>query len=136
MNKRKTRRASWGWLTKEHGTLLLVLLIIFAFPVGLYVMWTDECRWNRFVKAAVSLAWLAVIVCAITLLPSVSQYQSVGSVEIVSKKNNTAMLGPGRPENIPETVQVIKNVSETSSLISQPTPTPDPVMVYCNDNGL
>lgn len=116
--------------------MILIALIVFAFPVGLYIMWKDSCPWNRWLKTAVSAAWAAVLVCAVLVLPSIDKYQYSGNVEIVARKTNKAMLGPAQPEGIPDTVQIVRNASETSSLISQPTPTPDPIMVYCNDNGV
>ncbi len=46
------------------------------------------------------------------------------------------MLGPLKPADVPDTAQLVIDAQETSSLISEPTPTPQPFMVYCNDNGL
>lgn len=123
-------------LELDKSDIILIALIVLAFPVGLYMMWKDDCAWNRWIKAAISVAWAAVIVCAIVVLPSIENYQYTGNVQIVTRKSNKAMLGPAKPEGIPDTVQIVKNASETSSLISQPTPTPDPIMVYCNDNGV
>ena len=137
MDRRKKKKNDWkDFLLLNQKNIVRVLLIVFAFPVGLYVMWRDECPWKMWVKSLVSVAWLAAIVCAIALLPSVSAFQTQGNVEIIAVKGNRKVLGPTQPEGVPDTAQMVKNASETSSLISQPTPTPDPVMVYCNDNGV
>jgi len=57
-------------------------------------------------------------------------------VEIIARKESKKAFGPFKPENVPEMAQLLKNASEASSLISEPTATPEPIRVYCNDNGL
>lgn len=136
----KRKATKWerikAWAKRNSEDIVLTLLLIFAFPVGLYAVWRRDCEWRRWLKALVSVAWVAIILSAVLLLPSIDQYQSSGNVQIVSKKANMAILGPGKPEQMPDTAQVIRSASENSSLITQPTPTPDPIMVYCNNNGI
>ena len=54
------------WLVGSRGNLLLIALLIFAFPVGLYLMW-DESKWRTWVKTAVSVLWAAVLVIMVCL---------------------------------------------------------------------
>lgn len=134
--KKKTKTAFIEWVYENRKNIVRILLLIFAFPVGLYVMWRDECPWNIWLKSLISAAWLALIVCALVFLPSLDDFQPHGNVEIIAQKGNKKVLGPTQPEGVPDTAQIVRNASESSSLISEPTPTPDPVMVYCNDNGV
>lgn len=138
MKKKYARRSRGGhsWMRETNGSLKLALLIVFAFPVGLYLMWTDDCGWPKWLKSAVSVAFVALIACALVVLKPISSYQDEGGVEIVAEQNNRKMLGPLKPADVPDTAQLVIDAQETSSLISEPTPTPQPFMVYCNDNGL
>ena len=122
------------WLSGDMGKWLLIGLLVFAFPVGLYVMW-DEGKWENWVKWLITAAWAVIVVLGIVLMIAAPWSYDVGSVEIVPVVNNKRMLAPLPPDNLPDGVQVLKSASETSALISVPTPTPVPTRVYCNDNG-
>ena len=123
------------WLRGGNRNKYLILLIIFAFPIGLYIMW-QESDWRKWVKIAITGAWGCAVLCALILLAATSLDYDEGSVAINLASENNKILAPLKPENLPETSQLLKSSSETSSLISEPTPTPVPTMVYCNDNGL
>ena len=62
MKKKYARRSRGGysWIRESNGSLKLALLIVFAFPVGLYLMWTDDCGWPKWLKSAVSVAFAAL----------------------------------------------------------------------------
>ena len=133
--KNKRRKTSRAWLYGQHGTLLLILLIIFAFPVGLYIMW-DEADWKLWQKLIATAAWVLMFAAAIVTVTGISMKYDEGNIEILNVAENKLMLSPLQPSNVPVVSQLIKDASETSSLISQPTPTPVPTYVYCNDNGV
>ncbi len=123
-------------LFSEHTNAILIACLVFCPPVGLYMMWKNWCRWERWVKALVSIAIVAMFTVVIIVLPDPPNPLPEGGVEIQVMTKNKKAFGPFKPEGVPDTVQVLVNASETSSLISEPTPTPDPIRVYCNDNGL
>ncbi len=134
-NQSRKRRSDNAWLNIKYPRTALALLIAFAFPVGIYLMWTDECDWSRGLKSGISLFYVALIVAVFALTPELPESRIEGSVEIVAISENTEMLGPLKPEGVPDTAQLI--LSDTGgSLISEPTPTPTPIWVYCNDNGV
>ena len=125
MKKKYARRSRGGysWIRESNGSLKLALLIVFAFPVGLYLMWTDDCGWPKWLKSAVSVAFAALIACALVVLKPISSYQDAGGIEIVAERNDRKMLGPLKPADVPDTAQLVIDAQETSSLISEPTPT-------------
>lgn len=122
------------WLTGDRGKWILIALLVFAFPVGLYLMW-DEGKWPRWTKALITAGWAAVVITGIVVMIVTPWSYDTGSVEIVNLVNNKRMLAPLPPEDLPEMAELLINASQTSSLISEPTPTPVPTRVYCNDNG-
>lgn len=134
--KNKTRQR--GWLDGEYGDYLLIATLVLAFPVGLYVMW-KEARWKKWIKILVSAGWACVIVLAILLPILTSMAYDRGGVDHkpmnVQTVNGRELLAPMPPEELPDTLQLYKDESEASGLISVPTPTPTPTYVYCNDNG-
>lgn len=123
-----------GWLGTSSVDLKLVLLLIFALPVGLYVMWSRECEWHRFMKSGVSLFVVALLSCVLIFMPPLPEARLEGGVDVISYKNDNQILAPLKPSGIPETAQIIVSRTE-STLISVPTPAPSPYWVRCNDNG-
>ena len=103
MKKKYARRSRGGysWIRESNGSLKLALLIVFAFPVGLYLMWTDDCGWPKWLKSAVSVAFAALIACALVVLKPISSYQDAGGIEIVAERNDRKMLGPLKPADVP-----------------------------------
>lgn len=136
MNKGHHSGKHYSWFRKEHSTRALILFLIFVPPIGIYLMWTQECHWETWIKAAVSGGIALVLALLLILLPELPNAELEGNVEIKYRKLDEKRFAPFKPEGVPDTVQVVKQPGETSSLISTPTATPDPVMVYCNDNGL
>ncbi|MBR4235580.1 MAG: hypothetical protein IKR85_05910 [Clostridia bacterium] len=135
MSKNTYRRK---WLVGDNGKWVLIALLVFAFPVGLYLMWS-EARWRLWIKILVTAAWGAVLLVGIPYAVNNSLEYDKGSIEITARTkqyiDNREMLAPLPPEELPDTSQLLKSPSETSTLISLPTPTPVPTRVYCNDNG-
>ena len=187
-----SRRYKRQWLVGSNGKWLLIALLVFAFPVGLYIMW-DESKWKLWIKIAVSVLWAAVIITAILLvgkwlliallilafpvglyfmwaktkwklwikivvtalyvthillcillaplsiLANLTLWQSINdmskSIIYHEVDYENEMLAPLPPENVPDTSQHTRSSRDESGLISEPTPTPKPTMVYCNDNG-
>lgn len=134
--RKSYRQGENAWLNHDHAQVTLIFLIVCCFPVGLYLMWSVECDWQRWIKSTISLVFVAMIACIFFLLPPVPEARLEGSVEIIGMEASREMFAPLKPKGVPDTAQLVKKASETSALISEPTPTPNPVMVYCNDNGL
>ena len=109
MKKKYARRSRGGysWIRESNGSLKLALLIVFAFPVGLYLMWTDDCGWPKWLKSAVSVAFAALIAGALVVLKPISSYQDAGGIEIVAERNDRKMLGPLKPADVPDTAQLV-----------------------------
>ena len=59
----------------------------------------------------------------------------INNVIYVNVDYTNEMLAPLPPENVPDISQHTRSSRDESGLISEPTPTPRPTMVYCNDNG-
>ena len=126
-----------SWFKTEHSDRALILMLIFIFPLGLYLMWTGECRWKMWVKAVISSAiaiFLAVVLWV--LLPELPNAEMEGNVELVAQTRLSGRFAPFKPEGVPDTAQLLKLPGEGSTLISTPTATPEPIWVYSNDNGL
>lgn len=124
-----------GWLGVNNTNIKLILLLVFALPIGLLVMWSRECEWNRYIKSSVSLGVVALILSALILLPPLPEARLEGGVNVLSYMQDAEMLAPLKPTGIPDTAQALRNPIATSMLITEPTPTPVPIKVYCNDNG-
>lgn len=120
----------------EYPNGVLIALLVLCPPAGLVMMWRRGCAWQRWVKSLVSALIVAAVVLVLVLLPSLPNPEPEGSVEIHVKETNKRAFAPFKPDGVPDTAQVLSNGAQGSSLISEPTPTPDPLRVYCNDNGL
>lgn len=135
MNKRYPAGKS-SWFQKEHSTKALILLLVFVPPIGIYLVWTQECHWEMWIKCVISAGIALMLMLFLIFLPELPNAELEGNVEIIHRELDEKRFAPLKPEGVPDTVQLIQQAGETSSLISTPTATPDPVMVYCNDNGL
>ncbi|MBR6499491.1 MAG: hypothetical protein IKT23_07390, partial [Clostridia bacterium] len=111
------------WLSGDRGTLVLIALLVLAFPVGLWLMWR-EAKWKIWLKALITAAWTGIIVLGIVVFTTTSFDYDQGSIIVTELVNDKRMLAPLPPEDLPDTSQLLKSASETSSLISLPTPTP------------
>ena len=136
MNRGKYKGNHYSWFRREHSTKALILMLVFIPPVGIYLMWTRECRLEMWIKAAVSGGIALVLALMMILIPDLPNAELEGNVEIKYRTVDERRFAPFKPDGVPDTVQLIKQPGETSSLISTPTATPEPFMVYCNDNGL
>lgn len=114
----------------------MILMLIFLFPLGLYLMWTRECRWKMWIKSAVS-AFIAIVLVVVlwVLLPELPNAELEGNVEIIARTEISGRFAPFKPEGVPDTAQLLKLSGDRSTLISTPTATPEPIWVYSNDNG-
>ena len=137
MNDKRYTQYNTSWFKSEHSDKAIILMLIFLFPLGLYLMWTKECTWKMWIKGAVS-AFIAVLLIVVicVLLPALPNAELEGNVEIVQKTEISGRFAPFKPEGMPDTAQLLKLAGEKSSLISTPTATPQPIWVYSNDNGL
>lgn len=136
MNKGYRAGNQHSWFRKEHSTKALILMLVFIPPVGIYLMWTQECQWKLWIKGVISGGIALLLMLLLVLLPELPNAELEGNVEIIQRTQDEKRFAPLKPDGVPDTVQLVKQPGETSSLISTPTATPDPVMVYCNDNGL
>ena len=121
---------------KEYSTKALILMLVFIPPIGIYHMWTQECPWKLWIKGVISGGIALLLMLLLVLLPELPNAELEGNVEIIQRTQDEKRFAPLKPDGVPDTVQLLKQPGETSTLISTPTATPDPVMVYCNDNGL
>ena len=135
MKKKKKMLYEYNWTNSRNGRIFLIALLVLAFPVGLYIMW-DKAEWRKAFKIGVSALWGCILVLALVIGLRTSLDYNYGSVSYSGATGNRRMLAPLPPENLPDTSQLLRSASETSALISVPTPTPVPTMVYCNDNGV
>ncbi|MBQ3079817.1 MAG: hypothetical protein IJC48_07470 [Clostridia bacterium] len=120
----------------DHPNAVMITLLVICPPVGLYLMWKKGCYWAKWIKSLVSAGMAAVFLAVMILLPNPPNPVPEGGVEIHARTENKKAFAPFKPDGVPDTAQILKSAHETSSLISEPTPTPDPMRVYCNDNGL
>ena len=130
---KEARRYKRQWLVGSRGNWILIALLVFAFPVGLYIMW-DEGKWRLWIKIAVSALWTAILIFMIVRLADTHEPESGGQA-VTKVTYSGKMLAPLPPSNLPLTSKLLRSSTQESTLISEPTPTPVPTMVYCNDNG-
>lgn len=114
----------------RRKNLGVILLLIFCFPLGLYRMWTST-SWPRAMKNLASLA-VAGLLLAIFLPGTTPPDRAYGSVTLVDARPTADIFGPEVPE---DHVWVEIYAPRVTPIIVAPTPTPVPVIVYCNDGG-
>lgn len=126
MRKQKTNKKQ----AARRKNIGLILLLVFCFPLGLYRMWTN-CSWPRTVKNLASLAVAAALVTI--LLPATNPPErSYGSVTLVDARPTADVFGPEVPA---DHVAVEIYAPRITPIIIEPTPTPVPVIVFCNNGG-
>lgn len=111
--------------------LSVCLRLIFCFPLGLYVMWT-RTRWPRFVKVATT-AFIAMVLTAILLPMTNPPSRGAGGIVLVGVRPEVEILGPEAPADR-DVVEIY--APRRTAIIVEATPTPEPVIVYCNPGGL
>ena len=116
-------------------TKSVIRWLIFCFPAGLLMMWSDKCRWSRALKSGIS-AGLCLLVLAVVLPQTLPPERPKGGVEIVGLNPVAEVQGPKQQACDEGAYEVyVPSYVQPTSLIIQPTPTPEPVYVYCNDGG-
>ncbi len=120
---RKTGRVNW------RAVIGAVPLII-CFLLGLYVLWT-KVRCPRLVKSALSAA-AALVLIAILLPMTNPPERETGGIYLVDEKPEVEVYGPEAPADR-EVIEIY--APRRTALLVQPTATPAPVIVYCNNGG-
>lgn len=116
--------------TKQPMSLAALLTLILCFPAGLYAMWVNP-RLPRAAKSAVTLAVCAVLL-AILLPVTNPPERETGGIYLVGKNPSAEVQGPEAPADR----QIIEIYAPRyTAIILEPTPTPVPVVVYCNNGG-
>lgn len=93
-------------------------------------MWT-KARWPRALKTAVSLVAAAILIAI--LLPTTNPPErETGGIYMVDAEPIIDVQGPEAPAD--RQVVEIYTPKQTVVIID-PTPTPEPVIVYCNNGG-
>lgn len=111
-------------------TVFYYLRLIVCFPLGLYVLWT-RAQWPRAAKTALSIAVAALLLAVLLPLTNPPE-RAVGGIHLVEEDPESEMQGPAAPADR----QVIEIYAPRyTSIILQPTATPPPIMVFCNDGG-
>ncbi len=122
--KRRTREADSS----------IVLWLVFCFPIGLMMMWSDRCGWKRAVKSAVSMGFVAVLL--LLVLPQTrAPQQKTGGIEIVSAQAVVDLMGPTMEAGVLSYDSYVPKYIPKNNVLVQPTPSPEPYWVYCNDGG-
>lgn len=120
---RKQSRVNWR-------TVAAILPLIICFPLGLYVLWT-KARCPRALKTALSAA-VALTLAAILLPMTNPPERETGGIHLVDEKPEVEVYGPEAPANR-EVIEIY--APRRTALLVQPTATPAPVIVYCNNGG-
>lgn len=117
--------------SRAHRTV--VRWLIFCFPAGLLMMWSDRCKWSRAVKSAISMGFALLLIALV--LPQTQPPERVTSgVQMVGLKPSIEVYGPEPDDSLPE-IQIYNPLREDAVRLITPAPTPEPIMVYCNDSG-
>ncbi len=104
--------------------------LILCFPLGLYVMWTKS-NWPRALKTAVSAA-VALILVAILVPMTDPPERETGGIRLVGAEPQVEVQGPEAPADR-EIVEIY--APRRTAVLVETTPTPAPVVVYCNNGG-
>ena len=108
----------------------VILRLIFCFPLGLYYMWT-RTDWPRPAKIAVSAAIAFSLVLILTPMTDPPERQT-GGVVVVGDRLEVDVLGPEAPVDREE---IDVYTPRRTAIIVEATPTPQPIIVYCNIGG-
>ncbi len=109
------------------GTLLTLII---CFPAGLFAMWKNP-RCPMFAKSVVTLAVAALLITVLIPMTNPPERQ-VGGIYLVDETPCVEVQGPEAPADR----QVIEIYAPRyTSIILEATPTPPPVIVYCNNSG-
>ncbi len=115
---------------KRRRNIGVILRLVLCPPLGLYLMWT-RTRWPRLVKIGASALVAFVIVLILTPMTDPPARQT-GGVRVVGDHLQVEMLGPEAPADR-ESIDVY--TPRRTAIIVETSPTPQPVIVYCNTGG-
>ena len=99
--------------------------------MGLYAMWT-RTRWPRSIKTAISAVTALALVAVLGPMTNPPERQ-VGGIQLVDEKPQVEVYGPEAPADR-EVIEIY--APRYTAVILEPTATPVPVTVYCNNGGL
>jgi hypothetical protein len=128
------RRSAKARPRGNRANSAVVRWLIFCFPAGLLMMWSDRCKWPRHVKSLISLGFAALLL-AVLLPQTQPPERAQGGVEIVGLAPALELQGPRPDENAPQYDAYVPVYQPQNTLFVEPTPTPVPIYVYCNDGG-
>ena len=120
---KKQSRVNWRAVV---GALPLII----CFPLGLYVLWT-KTRCSRMLKTALSAA-VALVLIAILMPATNPPEREIGGIYLVDEKPQVEVYGPEAPADR-EIIEIY--APRRTALVLEPTPTPAPIIVYCNNGG-
>lgn len=113
----------------------VVRWLIFCFPAGLLMMWSDRCRWSRQTKSLISCG-IAGALIAVLLPITLPPQRAAGGVQLVSAQPVIAIQGPCQdPEDVGAFEIDIPASIKPPSVVVEPTPEPPAINVYCNTGG-
>ncbi len=128
------RRSTKAKPRVNRANSAVVRWLVFCFPAGLLMMWSDRCKWPRFAKTLISVSFAALLLAI--LLPQTRPPERVkGGVELVGLTPALEVQGPQLAEGAPQFDAYVPVYQPEATLFVEPTPTPVPVYVYCNDGG-
>ena len=70
--------------------------LLICFPYGLYLMWQHRCRWNRVIKAGVTMLFTCAAL-GILLVP-IPERADGTRTQIIETEPNANIFGPEMPE--------------------------------------
>ena len=126
MSSKKSRAAA----RKRRENLGVILRLVFCPPLGLYLMWT-RTKWSRLVKVGASALIALALVLILTPMTDPPARQT-GGVRVVGDSLQVDVLGPEAPA---DRAAIDVYTPRRTAIIVDPTPTPQPIVVYCNQGG-
>lgn len=118
---------------RSRANRAVVRWLIFCFPAGLLMMWSDRCSWSRTTKSSISLAFALLLV--LVMLPQTQPPEPATSgVQLVGLKPSIEVYGPEPDDSLPD-IQIYNPRNVTALPLITPAPTPEVPTVYCNDSG-
>lgn len=119
----------------SRHTKAVVRWLIFCFPAGLLMMWSDKCRWPRVAKSLVSLGFACAVI-AVLLPATLPPERAKGGVQLVSAEGAVELQGPVQASEDAGKYEVyVDPAIKRPTTVIEPTPTPTPIYVYCNTGG-
>lgn len=132
---KRTRKPTRKKRTRRTDRLV-VLSLIFLFPFGLFLMWSERCKWPRALKTGVSVSIAAVLILILSPLTQPPSAPKNG-VRIVSNAaaNEQEKYGPDPDPEFEEFEVYVPYDNIDYNIVVAPTEAPEVTYVYCNDAG-